>query len=127
MAERQIEVSFARASVLIIRWTDLALYKSSQFLSIKRCNLRPLSAGAIFGLGGALAMYCHRHKNVHGGQHSNAVLGQLGRNLFITVCIANSVLRVDNWYVTIIHLTTGVLQSLIWTTLFGSERAASHT
>lgn len=57
------------------------------------------NAGAIFGLGGALAVYFARNKEVYGRQ-SEAVLRQLGRTLLINVVYGLTNPRIDNWWVT---------------------------
>ena len=54
-------------------------------------------AGAIFGIGGALAMFLYRHKEVF-GQGGNQMLEQLGRNLALNVVYGLIMPNVDNWY-----------------------------
>ena len=45
-----------------------------------------LVAGAIFGLGGALAVYCARHRELMGTQ-SDAILRSLGQSLALNIAI----------------------------------------
>lgn len=53
-------------------------------------------AGAIFGIGGALAMFLYRHKEMF-GQGSNHMLQQLGRTLAINVVYGLIMPNIDNW------------------------------
>jgi hypothetical protein len=53
-------------------------------------------AGAIFGLGGALAVYAARHRNLMGGR-SDAILNSLGQSLALNVAIGLTSPRIDQW------------------------------
>ena len=59
--------------------------------------IQTLFAGAIFGIGGALAMFLYRHKDFF-GQGSNHLLQQLGRTLALNVVYGLIMPNVDNWY-----------------------------
>ncbi len=52
--------------------------------------------GAIFGVGGALAVFCYRHKEFF-GQGGDAVLRSLGQNLAMNVVYGLLVPNIDNW------------------------------
>lgn len=58
--------------------------------------MRLRCTGAIFGLGGALAVYCARHKEILGSQ-SDAILQSLGQSLVLNVVIGLSNARIDQW------------------------------
>ena len=53
-------------------------------------------AGAIFGLGGALAVYCARHRELM-GKRGDAVLQSLGQSLLLNMAIGLTSPRVDQW------------------------------
>ena len=53
-------------------------------------------AGAIFGLGGALAVYAARHRNLM-GTRSDAILNSLGQSLALNVAIGLTSPRIDQW------------------------------
>ena len=53
-------------------------------------------AGAIFGLGGALAVYCARHRELMGSQ-SDAILRSLGQSLALNIAIGFSTPQIDQW------------------------------
>ena len=55
-----------------------------------------LVAGAIFGLGGALAVYCARHRELMGTQ-SDAILRSLGQSLALNIAIGFSTPQIDQW------------------------------
>ena len=55
-----------------------------------------LDAGAIFGLGGALAVYCARHRDLMGSQ-SDAILRSLGQSLALNIAIGFSTPQIDQW------------------------------
>ena len=59
---------------------------------------RPWSAGAIFGLGSATALFVHRHRR-NDEQFSSTLLKGLGSSLLINVVIGLSVPSIDNWCV----------------------------
>ena len=52
--------------------------------------------GAIFGLGGALAMFFYRHKPFF-GKTSDDVLGGLRTSLLINVIYGGTSHHIDNW------------------------------
>lgn len=54
------------------------------------------ASGAIFGLGGALAVFFHRHRQYF-GKASDAVLASLGQSLAINVAMGLITANVDNW------------------------------
>jgi len=54
------------------------------------------ASGAIFGLGGALAVFFYRHKDLL-GQRSDYVLRQLGTTLAINLMFGLLVHNIDNW------------------------------
>lgn len=54
------------------------------------------ASGAIFGLGGALAVFFYRHKKYF-GRASDAVLASLGQSLAINVAMGLVTANVDNW------------------------------
>ena len=54
------------------------------------------ASGAIFGVGGALAVFFYRHKGYFGST-SDAVLKALGQSLAINVVMGFVVSNVDNW------------------------------
>lgn len=54
------------------------------------------ASGAIFGLGGALAVFFWRHRDYF-GKASDAVLAQLGQSLAVNVVMGLVVSNVDNW------------------------------
>lgn len=56
-----------------------------------------LAAGAIFGLGGALAVYCARHRDLMGSQ-SDAILRSLGQSLALNIAIGFSTPQIDQWW-----------------------------
>ena len=53
-------------------------------------------AGAIFGVGGAMAVFFYRHRGYF-GEKSDAILGQLGQALAINTVIGLVTPRVDQW------------------------------
>ncbi|GAB4817678.1 hypothetical protein N2152v2_004724 [Parachlorella kessleri] len=57
------------------------------------------ASGAIFGVGGAMAVYFHRNKD-HYGEASVLILGQLFKNLLINVLygIMSRRRRIDHWH-----------------------------
>ena len=54
------------------------------------------SAGAIFGIGGALAVFFYRHKEFF-GERSDAILRELGQNLAINLAYGLVVSNINNW------------------------------
>jgi hypothetical protein len=54
------------------------------------------ASGAVFGVGGALAVYFYRNKGIY-GKRSDAVLRQLGNTLFINLVFGMTNARIDNW------------------------------
>lgn len=54
------------------------------------------SSGAIFGIGGALAVFCYRHKEFF-GSGGDAVLKSLGQNLAMNVVYGLVATNIDNW------------------------------
>lgn len=54
--------------------------------------------GAVFGVGGALAVFFYRHKDYF-GKTSDAVLQSLGQSLVINLGYGLMSRSVDNWYV----------------------------
>ncbi|CAL5219996.1 g1938 [Coccomyxa viridis] len=54
------------------------------------------ASGAIFGLGGALAVYCARHRELMGSQ-SDAILRSLGQSLALNIAIGFSTPQIDQW------------------------------
>lgn len=54
------------------------------------------SSGAIFGIGGALAVFCYRHKEFF-GSGGDAVLKSLGQNLAMNVVYGLVAPNIDNW------------------------------
>jgi membrane associated rhomboid family serine protease len=52
--------------------------------------------GAIFGIGGALAVFFYRHRNYFGAT-SDAVLKALGQSLAINTAMGFAIANVDNW------------------------------
>ncbi len=52
--------------------------------------------GAIFGIGGALAVFCYRHKEFF-GSGGDAVLKSLGQNLAMNVVYGLVAPNIDNW------------------------------
>lgn len=52
--------------------------------------------GAIFGIGGALAVFCYRHKEFF-GSGGDAVLKRLGQNLAMNVVYGLVAPNIDNW------------------------------
>lgn len=54
------------------------------------------ASGAIFGMGGALAMYFYRNRDVY-GKRSDMVLKQLWSTLLFNVLYGLSNPRIDNW------------------------------
>ena len=54
------------------------------------------ASGAIFGVGGALAVFFWRHRKYY-GKASDQVLAQLGQNLALNVWYGSAVAKVDNW------------------------------
>ena len=54
------------------------------------------TAGAIFGVAGALAVFFHRHRGYF-GESSNAILRQLGQALAINTLIGLTTPQVDQW------------------------------
>eukprot|EP00884_Botryococcus_braunii_P021951 jgi/Botrbrau1/843/Bobra.0352s0037.1 len=67
----------------------LASYKMSPYPSVG-------ASGAIFGLGGALAVYFQRNRSLF-GKASDSVLQQLGQSLAVNVAMGLAVRKVDNW------------------------------
>ena len=57
-------------------------------------------AGAIFGLGGALAVYAARHRKIMPGKSGDNLLRSLGQTLAINVVYGLSSPRIDQWCVT---------------------------
>lgn len=55
-----------------------------------------MCSGAIFGIGGALAVFCYRHKEFFGGG-GDAVLKSLGQNLAMNVVYGLVATNIDNW------------------------------
>ena len=55
-----------------------------------------LAVGAIFGLGGALAVYCARHRDLMGST-SDAILRQLGQALALNIAIGFTTPQIDQW------------------------------
>lgn len=53
-------------------------------------------AGAIFGLGGAIALISYRNKQLYGKQ-SDVILQQLGRTLAINLVYGLTSPQIDNW------------------------------
>lgn len=53
-------------------------------------------SGAIFGIGGALAVFFYRHRTYF-GPTSDAVLKALGQSLAINTAMGFAVANVDNW------------------------------
>ena len=56
----------------------------------------PIHAGAIFGLGGALAVFVYRHKGIF-GKNGEVILKSLGQSLAINVFYGLVAANVDNW------------------------------
>lgn len=54
------------------------------------------ASGAIFGVGGALAVFFYRHRDYF-GKASDQVLAQLGQSLALNVGLGFIVSNVDNW------------------------------
>lgn len=54
------------------------------------------ASGAIFGVGGALAVFFYRHRDYF-GKASDQVLAQLGQSLALNVGMGFIVSNVDNW------------------------------
>ncbi|KAL4426848.1 hypothetical protein ABPG77_006634 [Micractinium sp. CCAP 211/92] len=54
------------------------------------------ASGAIFGIGGALAMYFYRNKDIH-GRRSEIVLRSLWQTLLMNILYGLSNPRIDNW------------------------------
>lgn len=54
------------------------------------------ASGAIFGVGGALAVFFYRHRNYF-GKASDQILRQLGQSLALNVGMGFIVSNVDNW------------------------------
>lgn len=57
-----------------------------------------LLPGAIFGLGGALAIFFYQNRNLY-GERSDFVLRQLGQTLALNVVYGFVSPRIDNWWV----------------------------
>ena len=57
-------------------------------------------AGAIFGLGGALAVYAARHRKIMPGKSGDNLLRSLGQTLAINVVYGLTSPRIDQWCVT---------------------------
>lgn len=55
-----------------------------------------LCAGAIFGLGGALAVYAARHRKLMGSR-GDAILQSLGQSLALNLAIGLTTPRIDQW------------------------------
>ena len=55
------------------------------------------ASGAVFGLGGALAMYFYQNKKFY-GKRSDIVLKQLWQTLVLNVLYGFANPRIDNWY-----------------------------
>ena len=60
----------------------------------------PTVAGAIFGVGGAMAVFFYRHRGYF-GERGDAILGQLGQALAINTVIGILTPQVDQWCVLI--------------------------
>lgn len=56
------------------------------------------ASGAVFGLGGALAMYFYRNKELY-GKRSDFILKQLWQTLLLNIAYGFANPRIDNWYV----------------------------
>ncbi|EIE20693.1 rhomboid-domain-containing protein [Coccomyxa subellipsoidea C-169] len=54
------------------------------------------ASGAIFGLGGALAVYAARHRKLMGSR-GDAILSSLGQSLALNVAIGLTTPRIDQW------------------------------
>lgn len=54
------------------------------------------ASGAVFGIGGALAMYFYRNRDIY-GKTSDRVLRQLWQTLVLNVVYGLSSTRIDNW------------------------------
>ena len=59
-----------------------------------------MPAGAIFGLGGALAVYAARHRKILPGKSGDNLLRSLGQTLAINVVYGLTSPRIDQWCVT---------------------------
>lgn len=57
----------------------------------------PWAAGAVFGLGGALAVFYYRHREIL-GKHSDVMLQQLRNTLIINLMFGLLSRNIDNWY-----------------------------
>lgn len=62
--------------------------------------MNAIVAGAVFGVGGALAVFFYRHKGYF-GKTSDAVLQSLGQSLVINLGYGLMSRSVDNWCVRI--------------------------
>ncbi len=73
--------------------------RQSRHGTLTLCTHQPaalIAAGAIFGLGGALAVYCARHRELMGTQ-SDAILRSLGQSLALNIAIGFSTPQIDQW------------------------------
>ncbi len=69
---------------------------SCAWVTLLRTQLTHACPGAIFGIGGALAVFCYRHKEFF-GSGGDAVLKSLGQNLAMNVVYGLVAPNIDNW------------------------------
>lgn len=67
-----------------------------QLADVSTLQANNVAAGAIFGLGGALAVYCARHRDLMGST-SDAILRQLGQALALNIAIGFTTPQIDQW------------------------------